>query len=111
LFDDQACLSEILKELAGFDLVDRINVLKVLKVKLWKSHAENQKNEFAQNTAFVDTFIQLYIKASEFFKGMFRHLTSTSFGMFFLPCYFFRTVIKIKNIFKISNFIILKLTV
>lgn len=72
LCDSKHCLAGLLNDFAGFDLVDRINLLKVLKVKLAKSHkTKEQRSEFALDVAYVDTFMCLYIKASAFFKGWF----------------------------------------
>lgn len=71
LCDSKHCLAGLLNDFAGFDLVDRINLLKVLKVKLAKSHrTKEQRSELALDVDYVDIFICLYIKASAFFKGL-----------------------------------------
>lgn len=71
LLDSKDCLAGMLKEFAGFDLVDRINLLKVFKVKLAKSSkSKEQRSEFALDVAYVDAVMRLHIKASAFFKGL-----------------------------------------
>lgn len=76
LLETDSFINEILSCFGTYDLIDRINIAKMLKVKLYKSQKssdETYKSTFL-NVKFVEVLLKLYEAASQFFLGIFTNL-------------------------------------
>jgi len=65
-------LKDILDVYPQLDIIDRISILKILKIKLTKK----QHQQFMDRD-FTESLVRLYVKAGDFFNGLFTPTTDT----------------------------------
>lgn len=83
LLETEVYLSRVLCEFHTYDLIDRISLLKVFKVKLFKScqsdqaHAVSSFRVLISSSDFIENFVAMHVKANRFFLDYLVNLTES----------------------------------
>ena len=76
LLEDESFVNQVMSSFGTYDLIDRINIAKLLKVKLFRS--QNPSDETYEKSTFlyvkfVEVILKIYQAACQFFLGK-KHL-------------------------------------